>query len=132
MLGHSGCRPFQGWSWGGMRHHPFQPRVLYRQAVLSPARWLLPRELARERAHAGVLQCAASRHPEVASEAASAITMAFDAGRPFAIPHTDNGAIEDHPGFLTGAAGTALALAEHGRLPAPAVPDRWDCLLLLS
>ncbi|HMG61636.1 MAG TPA: lantibiotic dehydratase family protein, partial [Streptosporangiaceae bacterium] len=52
MLGHSGCRPFQGWSWGGMRHHPFQPRILYRHTVLSPARWLLPPELvatARER-----------------------------------------------------------------------------------
>jgi thiopeptide-type bacteriocin biosynthesis protein len=53
MLGHSGCRPFQGWSWGGMRHHPFQPRVLCRRTVLSPARWLLPPDLiaaARERA----------------------------------------------------------------------------------
>jgi type II secretory pathway pseudopilin PulG len=82
--------------------------------------------------HAGVLQCAASRQPDVASEAASAITTAFDASRPFAIPHTDNGAIEDYPGFLTGAAGTALALAEHGHLPSPVVPDRWDCILLLS
>ncbi|HMG65348.1 MAG TPA: lanthionine synthetase LanC family protein, partial [Streptosporangiaceae bacterium] len=81
--------------------------------------------------HAGVLQCAAS-HPDVAAEAASVITTAFDADRPFAIPHTDNGAIYDHPGFLTGAAGTALALAERGRLPSPAVPDRWDCVLLLS
>jgi thiopeptide-type bacteriocin biosynthesis protein len=46
LLGHSGCRPFQGWSWGTMRFHPFQPRVVYRQTVLSPARWLLPPELA--------------------------------------------------------------------------------------
>jgi thiopeptide-type bacteriocin biosynthesis protein len=53
LLGHSGCRPFQDWSWGSMRLHPFQPRVVYRQVVLSPARWLLPPELvttARERA----------------------------------------------------------------------------------
>ncbi|MEV6984927.1 lantibiotic dehydratase [Sphaerisporangium sp. NPDC051017] len=82
--------------------------------------------------HAGVLQCAANRHPHVASAAADAITAAFDAGRPFAVPHTGNGAIEDHPGFLIGAAGTALALAELGRLPARSVPDRWDCVLLLS
>ena len=53
MLGHVGCRPLQSWSWGGMRHHPFQPRVAYRQTVLSPARWLLPPDLidaARDRA----------------------------------------------------------------------------------
>ncbi|MEO3862080.1 lantibiotic dehydratase [Acrocarpospora sp. B8E8] len=53
LLGRSGCRPFQGWSWGGMQHYPFQPRVLYRRTVLSPARWLLPPQLvaaARERA----------------------------------------------------------------------------------
>lgn len=53
LLGHSGCRPFQIWSWGAMRHCPFQPRVLYRHTVLSPARWLLPPDLvetARERA----------------------------------------------------------------------------------
>jgi hypothetical protein len=45
LLGRSGCRPVQGWSWGSMRFHPFQPRVLYRQTVLSPARWLLPPDL---------------------------------------------------------------------------------------
>ena len=53
LIGHDGCRPLSGWSWGGMRHHPFQPRVRYRQTVLSPARWLLPPDLvaaARSRA----------------------------------------------------------------------------------
>ncbi|MGH3277517.1 MAG: lantibiotic dehydratase [Trebonia sp.] len=53
LLGRSGCRPLQTWSWGGMRHHSFQPRVLFGQTVLSPARWLLPPGLvraARERA----------------------------------------------------------------------------------
>jgi lantibiotic biosynthesis protein len=83
--------------------------------------------------HAGILQCAASRHSSVAAQAADAITAAFDASRPFAIPHTENGTIHDRPGFLTGAAGAALALAEHDRrLPSPAVPARWDCVLLLS
>ncbi|MPZ67861.1 MAG: hypothetical protein GEU83_21065 [Pseudonocardiaceae bacterium] len=28
--------------------------------------------------------------------------------------------------------GVALALADHGQLPAPPVPTRWDSLLLLS
>jgi lantibiotic biosynthesis protein len=82
--------------------------------------------------HAGVMQCAAGRHPAIAADAASTVTTAFDATRPFAIPHADGDAVEDRPGFLTGAAGAALALAEHGRLPSPAVPARWDCVLLLS
>jgi lantibiotic biosynthesis protein len=82
--------------------------------------------------HAGVLQCAAVRNPAIAASAAATVTTAFDATRPFAIPHTCGDAVEDRPGFLTGAAGTGLALAEHGRLPSPAVPARWDCVLLLS
>jgi len=82
--------------------------------------------------HAGVLQCAVFRQPAVASAAARAIAAAFDASRRFAVPHTENGATEDRPGFLTGAAGTALALAEHAHLPSPAVPTRWDSILLLS
>jgi hypothetical protein len=40
--------------------------------------------------------------------------------------------LDGQPGFLTGAAGTALALVEYGQLPSHAVPDRWDCVLLLS
>lgn len=45
LIGHAGCRPLRGWSWGAMRHHPFQPRIRYQQTVLSPARWLLPPDL---------------------------------------------------------------------------------------
>jgi lantibiotic biosynthesis protein len=45
MLGAAGCRPLHGWSWGTMRHYPFQPRVVYRQTVVSSARWLLPARL---------------------------------------------------------------------------------------
>lgn len=52
-------------------------------------------------------------------------TPAFDAARPFAIAHTDHGTVEDRPGIPDRrAAGTILALAEHGRLPSPAVPAR--------
>lgn len=82
--------------------------------------------------HAGVLQCAAGRHPGTAASAASTVITAFDADRPFAFAHIDGNAVEDRPGFLTGAAGVALALTEHARLPSPAVPARWDCMLLLS
>jgi hypothetical protein len=39
----------------------------------------------------------------------------------------------DRPGFLTGAAGTALALAEHSAIPTPeGRRTAWDALLLLS
>ncbi|MGH3277516.1 MAG: lanthionine synthetase C family protein [Trebonia sp.] len=81
--------------------------------------------------HAGVLACAADRQPGVSSEAAGAITAVFDASHPFALPSADDVA-GDRPGFLVGAAGAALTLAEHGHLPSPAVPARWDCVLLLS
>ena len=40
--------------------------------------------------------------------------------------------ITTSPGFLTGAAGTALALADHGQLPALPGCNSWDALLLLS
>ncbi|WP_283137077.1 lantibiotic dehydratase family protein, partial [Rhizohabitans arisaemae] len=40
-----GCRPWHGWSWDPMHRVPFQPRVTYRQTILSPARWRLPATL---------------------------------------------------------------------------------------
>ena len=52
------------------------------------------------------------RQPAVASETARAIAAAFNTSRRFVISHTENGAAEDRLGFVTGAAGTALA--EHG------------------
>jgi thiopeptide-type bacteriocin biosynthesis protein len=45
LLGRSGCRPWQGWSWGPLGDGPFQPRVRYGRTVLAPARWVLPAEL---------------------------------------------------------------------------------------
>ncbi|MGH3900482.1 MAG: lantibiotic dehydratase [Pseudonocardiaceae bacterium] len=45
LLGHTGCRPWRGWSWGPLADLPFQPRVRYERTVLSPARWVLPPEL---------------------------------------------------------------------------------------
>ncbi len=60
-------------------------------------------------------------------------TTAFrDPGRPFGFPHVEAGARFDRPGFLTGAAGTALALADHGGVLTTGVTTAWDCLLLLS
>ena len=68
--------------------------------------------------YAGVLHCAGPGHDPLASQAATIICAKYrNCGE---------------PGFLTGAAGTALALADHGGLPARADPVRWDAALLLS
>lgn len=83
--------------------------------------------------HAGVLQSAAtSQDTATADRAAAAVTDAFNPRLAFAFQHLDNGSATDEPGLLTGSAGVALALADHGQLPAPPVPTRWDCILLLS
>jgi lantibiotic biosynthesis protein len=83
--------------------------------------------------YAGVLQSTAHLRPAIADRAASAVAAAFTPYQPFGFRHDrGRGAASDEPGLLTGAAGIALALADHGGLQAPAVPARWDSLLLLS
>lgn len=82
--------------------------------------------------HAGILQSAAGLDEEVASVAVSALAQYADPARPFAFAHRDHGQIHDNPGFLTGAAGVALALADHAGLPATPVRTPWDALLLVS
>jgi lantibiotic biosynthesis protein len=80
---------------------------------------------------AGVLQSAAG-HPATADRAASAITAAFNPRHTFAIQNTHHHTASDDPGLLTGAAGIALALADHGHIPATTTHTRWDAALLLS
>jgi hypothetical protein len=75
--------------------------------------------------YAGVLQAAAS------DQAATAAAALYSDRHRFGF-HQPGQPGKDDPGFLTGAAGAALALADHGALPAPPVADRWDALLLLS
>jgi hypothetical protein len=83
--------------------------------------------------YAGVLQCTTSLRPVIADRAASAVAAAFTPHQPFGFRHErGRGIANDEPGLLTGAAGIALALSDHGGLQAPAVPARWDSLLLLS
>ncbi|ORT53044.1 lanthionine synthetase C family protein [Frankia sp. KB5] len=84
--------------------------------------------------HAGVLRAAsAMRHTDVATQAATAVTQAFDPVHRFGFAHVARNATTDRPGFLTGAAGTALALAEHAAFPVPpGLATTWDALLLLS
>jgi hypothetical protein len=80
---------------------------------------------------AGVLQCAAD-YPITADLAASALIAAFDPRHTFAVQNIHNQTASDDPGLLTGAAGVALALADHGGIPAPETSTRWDAALLLS
>ncbi|MGH3874271.1 MAG: thiopeptide-type bacteriocin biosynthesis protein [Pseudonocardiaceae bacterium] len=82
--------------------------------------------------YAGVLQSAITSHSDTGDSAATAVTEAFDPQLTFAFRHLHNGLPSDAPGVLTGSAGVALALADHGQLPAPPVPTRWDALLLFS
>jgi lantibiotic biosynthesis protein len=82
--------------------------------------------------HAGVLQSTAHSQAATADRAALAITTAFWPQHAFAFQHTGNGRPADEPGLLTGAAGIALALADHGELLAGPVAARWDAVLLLS
>jgi hypothetical protein len=84
--------------------------------------------------YAGVLQAArqVGAHATMI-EAAQAVTAAFDPRLPFAVPHHhDEHHHDDQPGFLTGAAGVALALADYAQLPAPPLTTAWHAALLLS
>jgi len=84
--------------------------------------------------HAGVLQAACRTNSRTtAANSAQAITTSFDPRIPFAVAHhAEDGYRENRPGFLTGAAGTALALADHAQLPRAQVVTAWDAVLLLS
>ncbi|MGH3826057.1 MAG: lanthionine synthetase C family protein [Pseudonocardiaceae bacterium] len=82
--------------------------------------------------YAGVLQSATASQGGTADSAATAVTESFNPRTTFAFQHLHHGVPSDEPGLLTGSAGVALALADHGQLPAPPVPARWDSLLLLS
>lgn len=84
--------------------------------------------------YAGVLRAAGAMHSTVVAEhAATAVTDAFDPTRRFGFAHVAGSIATDRPGFLTGAAGTALALAEHATFPVPEdLRATWDVLLLLS
>ncbi|MGH3900481.1 MAG: lanthionine synthetase C family protein [Pseudonocardiaceae bacterium] len=82
--------------------------------------------------YAGVLQSTTTSQGGTGDSAATAVTEVFNPELTFAFQHLHNGLPSDEPGLLTGSAGVALALADHGQLPEPPVPARWDSLLLLS
>ena len=50
LLGHAGERPWHPWSWG-TASVPYTPRITYRDVVLAPQRWALPRDLAAAASH---------------------------------------------------------------------------------
>lgn len=117
--------------------------ILAGQALGSPALTQAAREAARAlenrpdsrwdvdgptlcHGYAGVLQSTGSW------KATSAITRLFSARHRFGFQHVTRQETADDPGFLTGACGTALAMADCSAIPVPEVADRWDALLLLS
>lgn len=82
---------------------------------------------------AGVLRAAANTGCEsVAQRAAEHATWWHDPGRPFGFAQVEAGATFNNPGFLTGATGAALALADYTGLLPLNLPAPWDCLLLLA
>lgn len=81
--------------------------------------------------HAGVLQSAVGS-ADLREAAARAVTAAFDARYRFGFQQWGGPARADRPGFLAGAAGVAIALADYSSLPAHDPPTRWDAVLLLS
>lgn len=82
--------------------------------------------------YAGVLRCATNVDRDVADHAAAKLTQSLDRERPFLVAHAEHGVRHDAPGFLTGAAGVALALSEVARLPARPVTTPWDAALLIA
>jgi lantibiotic biosynthesis protein len=76
--------------------------------------------------YAGVLQATG------AANAAMAITGAPVPRERSSSQHTGSQAPQQDPGFLNGAAGIALTLAEHADLPGRDGPTRWDAILLLA
>ncbi|HEX5494125.1 MAG TPA: lanthionine synthetase C family protein [Mycobacteriales bacterium] len=82
--------------------------------------------------YAGVMQATARTSPPIADAAATAVANTFDPTADFGFQHHDGAHTHNEPGFLTGASGVALALADHADLPTSGSPIHWDCLLNLS
>jgi hypothetical protein len=82
---------------------------------------------------AGVLQAAIRAGSDSVANLAADRTLSFhDPRLPFAFPHLEAGVPLNTPGFLNGATGVALALADHSGLMRQEAPAQWDSLLLLS
>jgi hypothetical protein len=104
-------------------------RALDRQAARRPQQWDAEGPTLCH-GYAGVLQSAGTG--PLAQNAAEEIASLYNPQTAFGFRHHHLGSARDNPGFLTGAAGVALALADSGALPAPSTPTRWDAALLLS
>ncbi|MFJ3405375.1 lanthionine synthetase C family protein [Promicromonospora sp. NPDC090134] len=80
--------------------------------------------------YAGVLLCATGVDRDVAKHAAARLSQSLDRGRRFLVAHVEHGTSHDSPGFLTGAAGVGLTLAELAGVRARPATTPWDALLL--
>ncbi len=80
----------------------------------------------------GVMRCATGMNDAVTQIAVRTVARDLEPNRPFVVGHRDHARTFDNPGFLTGAAGVGLALAEHAELPVAQVRTSWDALMLVS
>jgi lantibiotic biosynthesis protein len=82
--------------------------------------------------YSGIMRCASGLEEAIAAYAGSVVVQHADPSAAFVFPHIEHGRRTDNAGFLTGAAGVALTLAEHAELAAAPVTTPWDALLLVS
>ncbi|MFB4196746.1 lanthionine synthetase C family protein [Streptomyces carpaticus] len=80
---------------------------------------------------AGILQ-ASTRTGQPVGSAARSLVQHVNAQTIFQFQQVESGVMLDNPGFLAGAAGAALALAEAAGVVESQVSTAWDALLLLS
>ncbi len=104
-------------------------RCMERHAARPPQQWDVEGPTLCH-GYAGVLQAAVAA--PLADRAAAGVVAFYDPATAFGFQHQDGQKPTDNAGLLTGAAGIALALADHAHIPAPDVHTRWDALLLLS
>ncbi|AUH42222.1 lanthionine synthetase C family protein [Streptomyces sp. CMB-StM0423] len=79
---------------------------------------------------AGVLQTAAQSGSNTVARRAAEHLVATDTLKH--LSEQPNNSAQGEPGFLTGAAGTALVLADYSGLIPTDCPAAWDCLMLLT
>lgn len=82
--------------------------------------------------HSGIAASVRHTDPKLSDRAAAAAAACWDSTSRLGFDHHEATTLVSNPGFLTGAAGVALLLTDHGGLPTNDTDHRWDCLLLLS
>jgi thiopeptide-type bacteriocin biosynthesis protein len=95
VLGQGGTAPWYAWSWGAATAGPFQPRVRYRNTIISLARWTLPHTLIDVAADGDRWEAELDRWRSEAVPAPppTVVTEADDRQLPLALDHCDDRAL---------------------------------------